>query len=143
MAPARALVADASVIVKWFVNEKFTKESLVLKKAHERLDTRIVVPSLARYEVLNALKYSGKFGSDELGRVSNDLENFQFVELPMEGAYGRSIVKMAMKYGLTIYDSAYLAIGETRSLAVYTAEDRLLEKVKELSFVHHISDYAP
>ena len=138
---SNAVVADASVIVKWFIEESFTEQSLRLKKDHADLTTRIIVPSLARYEVLNALKYSGKFGSKDLASVSKDLEGFQFLEIPLDGEYGLAAVKIASDYGITIYDSCYIAIGQLRNVPVYTADERVLEKIKELGYAHHIREY--
>ena len=138
-----AVVADASVIVKWFVNERFTEHSLRLKQAHVGLQTRISVPVLARYEVLNALKYSGKFGTQELVRISKDLENYQFFELPFDGTYAETAVNIASDYGITVYDSAYIAIGQTRGIPVFTADERMLEKIEDLKFVRHIREYRP
>lgn len=137
-----ALVADASVIVKWFVNESFTDQSLRLKKAQVELTTRIVVPALAKYEILNALKYSGEFGTDELVRISTDLDNYQFLEVPLDGKYSEATVKLAAKYGITIYDSSYIAVGQEKELPVYTADEKLLDKTRGLGFVHHIREYS-
>ena len=137
----KVLVADASVLVKWFVKEPFTRQSLELKEAHVQLATRIVVPSVAKYEVLNALKYSGQFGTDELRRISKDLDNLQLLEIPFEAQYSELSVGIADKFGLTIYDSSYLAIGQERSLPVYSADEKLLEKARDLKFVHHIREY--
>jgi len=136
-----ALVADASVIVKWFVNEPYSEQSLRLKRAHSDLRVRIILPSLARYEILNALRYSGKFGSKELVRVSEDLEGYQFLEIPINDKYGQATVALAADYGITIYDSSYLAIGQARSIPVFTADEKVLEKVRDLNYVHHIREY--
>jgi predicted nucleic acid-binding protein len=137
-----ALVADASVIVKWFVNEPFTDPSLRLKKAHVELTTRVVVPALAKYEILNALKYSGEFGTEELLRISNDLDNYQFLEVPLERRYSEATVNIASRFGTTIYDSAYIAVGQEKELPVFTADEKLLVKTHELGFVHHIREYS-
>jgi len=136
-----ALVADASVIVKWFVNEPFTEQSLRLRKAHVGLATRVVVPSLAKYEVLNALKYSGEFGVEEITRISRDLDNYQFIEVPFERRYSEATVNIATKYGITVYDSSYIAVGQERALPVFTADKKVLDKTRGLGFIHHIREY--
>jgi predicted nucleic acid-binding protein len=96
---------------------------------------------LARYEILNALKYSSKFGTQELIRITKDLEGYQFVEVTLDGGYGEVAVRMAVDYGITIYDSSYLAIGRLKDLLVVTADERVLDKVHELDFVHHIREF--
>jgi predicted nucleic acid-binding protein len=143
MATARpAIVADASILVKWFVSEPFSKESLRLRRQHIGLERRIVVPSLARYEVLNALKYGGGFGTNELIRVAKDLEDYQLVEVPLNGKYGELTIQIASDYGITIYDSSYISLGKIENLSVFTADEKLLEKLegeKDFGFVQHIS----
>lgn len=136
-----AVVADASVIVKWFVNESFTEQSLQLKKDHLGFETKIVVPTLAKYEVLNALKYSGELGSDELARISKDLDDIQFLEVPFADQISEATANISIKYGLTIYDSSYIAIGQEKSIPVFTADEKVLDKTRNLKFVHHIKEY--
>ncbi len=70
------MVADASVIVKWFVEEEYSRHSVRLRDDYTALRVRLVVPSLARYEVLNTLRYSGGFGTEDLLRVSTALEGY-------------------------------------------------------------------
>ncbi|MHB8566137.1 MAG: type II toxin-antitoxin system VapC family toxin [Nitrososphaerales archaeon] len=120
-----AVVAVASVIVKWFVNEHFSDESLRLRKDHAGLRERIVVPGLARYEVLNALKYSGRFGSKELLQIALDLQHYQFLEVFLDGTFGEAAAMIASDYGITIYDSSYLEVGRVRDLTVFTADEKV------------------
>ncbi len=140
--PIATTVADASVIVKWFVKERYSEDAERLKNDHVDLDARIVVPSVASYEILNALKYSNAFGVQELIRISKDLCGFQFIEIPLDEGYGEVAVRIASEYGLTLYDSSYLAIGQIRSIPVFTADEKVLERVGALRFVHHIRDYS-
>ena len=100
-----------------------------------------MVPSLARYEVLNTLRYSGGFGTEDLLRVSSALEEYQFQEVALNGRYAEETAKIAIDYGVTIYDSSYIAIGKIRGSDVYTADEKLLQKVKGLAFVNHIREY--
>ena len=136
-----AIVADASVIVKWFVEEEHSEKALRLRDDHVEQRIRVVVPSLAGYEVLNALRYSGSFGADELVEVSKTLDGYQFLEVEMSGSFAEEAVTMALDYGITVYDAAYLSIGKLRGLEVYTADEELLRKVKKLGFARHLKDY--
>jgi predicted nucleic acid-binding protein len=52
------IVVDASVAVKWFVEEEFSDLALKLRDMHVNGLVDLVAPSLMPYEVLNALKYS-------------------------------------------------------------------------------------
>jgi predicted nucleic acid-binding protein len=128
--------------VKWFVSEPFSDKSLLLKKAYVELSTRVVVPVLAKYEVLNALKYSGQFGTEELLRISNDLDNYQFLQVPLERKYSEATINIAARYGTSIYDSSYIAVGQEKELPVFTADEKLLDRTVRLGFVHHIREFS-
>ena len=136
-----AAVVDASVIAKWFVKEPYSNTSLRLREDYINLRIRLIVPHIMRYEVLNALKFSSGFGTQELIRVANSLEDYQFIEVPPDGKYAEETVRIAMDHGLTIYDASYVALGKVRGVAVYTADERLLEKTEELNFIIHLKEY--
>ncbi len=48
--------------------------------------------------------------------------------------------ELAFNYAITIYDATYLTLTITEEAPLYTADDRLLTKVK-LDEVKHIKDY--
>ena len=92
--------------------------------------------------MLNALRYSGGFGTQELLHVSSVLDGYQFLEVPLAERYSAEALGLAMAYGITVYDASYLSIGKIRVLPVYTADESLLKKVSDLDFVHHIREYS-
>jgi len=42
---------------------------------------------------------------------------------------------------VTVYDASYVAVGKVRGIDVFTADERLLERIKEDAFIKHIRDY--
>jgi len=136
-----AAVVDASVVAKWFVEEPYSDVSLRLREDYVNLRLRLIVPCIMRYEVLNALKFSGGFGTQELIKVAKSLEDYQFVEVPPNGKYAEETVRTAMDYGFTVHDASYVALGKLRGVAVYTADQRLLEKTEEINCVMHLKEY--
>lgn len=72
----KEIVVDTSVVVKWFVEEEYSREARLLRDAYANGLIDIVAPSLLPYEVLNALKYSGAFGEEELKEIAKTLEDF-------------------------------------------------------------------
>jgi predicted nucleic acid-binding protein len=119
-----AIVADASVIVRWFVEEEHSEPALRLRDDQVEQRVRIVIPSLAGYEVLNALRYSGSFGAEELVEASRALDGYQFMEVGMGGRYAEVAVRISLDYGVTVYDAAYLSIAKLKGLEVYTARGK-------------------
>ena len=59
---------------------------------------RIIVPSVARFEVLNALRYSGGFGLVDLLEVTRSLDGYQS---PVGDSYSREMVKLATSLEIT------------------------------------------
>jgi len=132
-------VVDASVVVKWFVEEEYSREARLLRNAYVDGLLDISVPSLLYYEVLNALKYSGGFGEDELKEVAKTLVDFQFTEYSLTGQYALRTIEYAMRKGITIYDAAYVALAETLNTTLYTADEKLIKKIGRPELVKHIS----
>ncbi len=94
------------------------------------------------FEALNALKYSGAFGEDELVEASEILEDLQITLYELKGDYARETVKLAMRKGITIYDASYVALAIVRDCVLWTADEKLLRKVADLGRASHIREYA-
>jgi len=135
------IVVDASVVVKWFVEEKYSKEALIIRDSFIEGLVDIVAPSLLYFEVLNALKYSGAFGEDELKKVARILEDYQFTIYELEGAYAEKAVEMAMRKGITIYDASYVALALIEEADLYTADEKLLTKTQDLEITKHLRNF--
>lgn len=136
------VVVDASVIVKWFVEEDDSVASVRMRDDHASQRIMIAVPAVAPFEVLNALRYSGGFGTDDLVEVSRTLDGYQFIEVALNGDYAEQVARLAMDMGITVYDASYLTLGKVRGIDVYTADEELLKKTrKKFDFVRHVRDY--
>ena len=135
------IAVDASVVVKWFVEEKYSKEALMIRDSFIEGLVDIVVPSLLYFEVLNALKYSGAFGEDELKKVARILEDYQFTLYELEGAYAEKAVEIAMRKGITIYDASYVALALIEGVDLYTAAEKLLTKTEDLKITKHLKNF--
>jgi len=133
---------DASVITKWFVDETYSEQARRLRDDYVDLNVRLLVPRFGRYEVINALKYSGAFGAKDLIDVAKILEDYQLIEVPLDGRYAEETVKISVEHGVTIYDASYVAIGKVRGIDVYTADEKLLKKIKEGTVIKHIRNYS-
>ncbi len=137
----RQVVVDASVVVKWFAEEEYSREARLLRDAYVNGVIDLAAPSLLPYEVLNALKYSGAFGEDELKEVARTLDDFQFTLFNLEGDLALKVIEIAMRKGVTMYDASYVALAQVLSTEMYTADEKLLRKVRDLSFVKHITEF--
>jgi predicted nucleic acid-binding protein len=55
---------DAPVVVKWFANESYSKDALLLKEAYMKGLEDLSAPCILPFEVLNALKYTYNLGEE-------------------------------------------------------------------------------
>ncbi len=135
----KKVVADASIIVKWFLKEEFSEEAIKLRNDYVRGIIRIAVPSLLEYEVLNALKYSGIYILDELKDIGMALNKYGFEIYELEGKLKKSTVEIALKENITIYDASYVALARQLNTVLYTADNELINKFPGIAV--HIKQY--
>lgn len=134
------VVADASVIVKWYVDEIYSKNARKLRDEFINGSVEIISTELMPYEVLNALKYAKLFKKDELIMVSKSLTLYGFRLYPLTGKLAERTVEIAMEKDITIYDASYVALAKEQKAKLYTADEKLIRKVN-LDFVKHISEF--
>ncbi|HIQ13507.1 MAG TPA: PIN domain-containing protein [Thermoprotei archaeon] len=141
MERVEVIVPDASIVVKWFIQEEYYREADRLRLDYVNQVIDIAVPNIIYYEVLNALRYSGIYGEDEINEIGEVLHAYQFLDIPLKGEYLRESVRTALKYGVTIYDASYIAIAHIMRAILYTADEKLISKVNNPSLIKHIRDY--
>ena len=137
----RVYVVDASVVLKWFVSEDYSKEAEALREAYANGLIDLAAPSLLPYEVLNALKYSTAFGEDELKEVAEVLDDLQITYYGLQKELVAKAVEIAMRKGVTVYDSSYLALAHRLQTIVYTADERLIRKTRDMHLIEHIAKF--
>ena len=137
------VVVDASVIVKWFVEEEGSDKSLKLGDRYIEGEIRIIAPELMIFETLNALYYKRLFSEEELKQISEALEAYSFTLYPLRGNYASRAVEVAFKNDITIYDASYIALAIIRNTQMYTADEKLMRKLKHRyqKYVKSIKDF--
>lgn len=139
--PQKVIVADASVIVKWFVEEDYTKNALKMKKDYITGKIDIWSTQLMPFEVLNALRYNQQLAQDEIAKTSNSLSKFKIALHPLVDEIAELCIQDALKYGLSVYDSSYLALSKAFDKDLYTADERMLSKVPRKERIAHLKEY--
>ncbi len=135
------IVVDASVIVKWFLEEEYSDKALMLRNDYVRGLFDIAVPTLLEYEVLNALKYSGVYSVEELLEIGVALNKYGFLTYELENNYKKLTIEIAENSGLTIYDAAYVALAKHLNTKLYTADNEIIRKFPQITI--HIKRYRP
>jgi predicted nucleic acid-binding protein len=130
MARNQTLVVDASVALKWFVDEIYTEKALEVRDYLKKEATPIV-PELFFYEIANVLRYKPEFGSKDVKMIIKALIDFQFIIEPFEEKLANLTIDLAYQYGITVYDASYIAIGRKNQIKVITADERLFSRLKD------------
>jgi predicted nucleic acid-binding protein len=127
------IVIDASVAVKWFIEEPGTAAA----KEHLGSEVRLVAPDLVVSEVCNALwARVCRGGIEEMqARVAVDLVARCYEELVPAASLRERAFAMALELGHPVYDCFYLALAERRRTQLVTADSRLLTRLKGSPFL--------
>lgn len=136
------VVVDANVVVKWFVEEENSDRALWLRDRYIDGKIKIAAPELIIFEVLNALYYKKLFSESEMKEISESLEAYSFTLYPLKGEYAEKTLEIAFKNDVTVYDASYIALAMIRGTQMYTADERLIKKLKEdyLKYVKNIKE---
>ncbi|MDE1823325.1 MAG: type II toxin-antitoxin system VapC family toxin [Candidatus Micrarchaeota archaeon] len=136
------IVADASVIVKFFIKEAYTEHALELRDSYIAGRIELLEPTLLPYEVLNAIKYNKakRFGSEEFKIVIESLYGYEFNLKDIDGETASKAVDLAIRNNITIYDAVYVALAQSTHSELYTADGNLIKAIK-LPYVKHIKDF--
>lgn len=139
----QVIVADASVIVKWFVDEEYTKQALLLRQSYIDNILDIACPNLLPYEVLNALRYNPEFGQEQTATAAQALEKYQLWLHPMQSELASLAVKNSFAFGISFYDSSYVSLSELLEANFYTADQKMLDKLAsgKSHRIKHISQF--
>jgi predicted nucleic acid-binding protein len=121
-----SLVIDASVAVKWVVEEEGTPEALAL-----RARAKLAAPDLLMAECANILwkkAARGELLNDEALLAAALLEKADVELYPMRSLLAPA-TRLAIELDHPAYDCFYLAAALENDCRMVTADDRLLRKV--------------
>jgi predicted nucleic acid-binding protein len=141
---AAEVVVDASLALKWVVEEPYSVEAHALLSRWRESRRRVLAPALFLYEVTNAL-------AKRMQRRQLTLEQSKerlrfFLEsgplLKQIGGIHPRALELMERFGLpTAYDAHYLAVAESERCECWTADERLWNSVKrELAWVRWIGE---
>jgi predicted nucleic acid-binding protein len=120
-------VVDASVAVKWFVPEVFSREADAIARSYVRL----IAPDILWAELGNVLWKKWRLGLISSEEVEISLETFARSQIrlyPTAELY-REAWRVASGAGRTFYDSLYLALAATEDALLVTADARFYNAI--------------
>ena len=129
----KSAVLDTSVIIKWFhrTGEEDADAALVLRDAYLNGALKISVPDLLIYEFANTLRFKAKLKATDTAKMVKNLWNLGLAIHPIDQTLVSSIVDIAYRHEITIYDAAFVALANHLSSTLITADRTLYEKTKD------------
>ena len=125
----REIVIDASVVVKWFIEENDSDKARLLRDKFIDGKIELFVPSLLYFEVLNALKYSQLFDPSELNDAGESLEKYGFKVITIKKEIREHMIKVAVDHDMSIYDASYLGLSIVIGKTFCTADEKIIKKL--------------
>lgn len=138
------IIIDSSVALKWFFPEEESGiEALKIKNDFTEKEIAISVPILFFYEVGNVLKSSVKtlrINSTKAKTVYEKFTYAEFIVYSSKELFKRAFEK-ANLFDITFYDASYVALAEDLKIPFYTADTKLLQKIKG-EYICHLKEYS-
>ena len=128
-------VIDASVAVKWFVEEPGSTAAHHLLEAHATGEAPLVAPDLIVYEVSNVLLHNPTFVMAEIQRSAERLYELELELMTPSVEVVTAAIALAAARRLTFYDALYVQWARHLGLPLYTADHKLLSKVRDLPLI--------
>jgi len=124
----RAYIVDASVAVKWFVDEEESDKARLVRDHFVDGRLRLIAPDLLKYEVASALRYHPVVQIDPPSLITamDAIENYQFLITPPREAWNAAI-RFCYESKISPYDAVYLALSHTMNVPLLTADMKLID----------------
>lgn len=137
------IVVDASLVVKWYIPEKYHGQARDLRDDYLDGTADLWAPALLPFEVVNALRYSGHYEGTRLQEVAETLPEYGIDLVPFSDL--GPVTTVAENLDITIYDAAYIALASKLDGVAYTADSNLLATAEDSNregTVAHVRTYS-
>jgi predicted nucleic acid-binding protein len=123
----RAYVLDASVAVKWFVDEQGSEKATQLREMYVDGKVDFAAPDLLKYEVANALRSHpiAQIDRATLTKALEALDSYQFLTVPPKEAWNVA-VELTYTSGISLYDGLYVGLSLALRNPLVTADEKLI-----------------
>lgn len=138
------VVLDTSVVLKWFLkkDEPYRENALQILNDMTAGPREALIPDLLLYEVGNRLRVDEDTKLPQRADYLLSLWDLPFLIIPIK----KSLIHLALEYAdrhqITYYDALFVVTAFTTDCTLYTADEKLLQKVSALPYVRHLKDYA-
>lgn len=134
------VVLDTSVILKLFLKESGSDIAIKLKDRHVKGMIEIIIPELLKYELINVLKYKG-YVKEEIIEALEVIRDFGFSIIELGDVLFDMTAAFSVDYDISSYDATYVALAKKEDALLYTADKKLLSKIKKLKFAKYFTEF--
>ena len=131
-------VVDASVALKWFVEEPDSPAAHHLLEAHATGESTLVAPDLLIYEVSNVLLHHPTFRAADVQRSVERLYELDVELIAPSVELISATISLAAAKRLTFYDALYVQLAHHLELPLYTADRKLIAKLHGLPLIRSL-----
>jgi predicted nucleic acid-binding protein len=140
-----SLILDASVVVKCLVPEVDSDRSKALLASWSQGQLDVAAPEIISAEVASMLSKRALRGLISHARAINLYQEFVDLGIPLEpiAASMPAALKIALRYGRSVYDSLYVALALEMGWDFVTADEKLYNALRSsLPEVRLLRDWA-
>lgn len=139
----KRLIIDASVVLKWYLaDEEDGGQALSLLEKYVAGKLNLMAPFLLEYEVANGLNIAKKKGRIDEKEVIKALDGFVNLDIelrPLSSTYAKALHYCNL-YNITAYDASYVALAENERVPLVTADKKLYNSLKKITWVNWLGD---
>ena len=129
-------VIDASVALKWFVEEEYSRTAVgLLQPSCGRLAPDLLLPELGN--ILWKKQRRKEIGREEGFRLLNDFKQIPVTLFPSRELLGRAF-EIAVTFERTLYDSMYVALAIAENCPLVTADRKLYNALSAGAMAKHL-----
>jgi len=130
-----SLVVDASATLSWYFEDEVTEAGDALMNRVQREGAQ--VPLLWRYEVANGFQMAIRRKRVTAAYRDASLADLRLLPIAVERGDGEEIwsatLALSDRFGLTMYDAAYLELAHRRALPLATGDRELIAAAEALA----------
>lgn len=129
------IVLDASILIKWFVQEHDSEIALKFKEDLLAGQTDIIVPDLVLYEILNVLRFKSHITEQAIKNILPTLFDLGLEIITPSQKLLEDALHLSFATDLSLYDCSYLALANELGVKFVTADKRIVRQAEPLSKV--------
>lgn len=133
-------VLDASVIMKWFVEEKDAEKALIFRDKYEAGIFELCCPDLLLFEISNIMSFKRSITKEEIIEALNTILDLEIEIVAPTLELLNDAVSLSREKSISVYDSSYIVLSKKMDYQFITADDKLYSKVKTLPHVKLLKD---